>query len=85
MSTSNSKQKAYQGLLKQHGINMGIVSIGQSVTRHEDPVLLKGQGQYTGDVNYPNQAHGYVLRSPHARAKIFSINTEAALKAPGVL
>ncbi len=64
---------------------MGIVSIGQSVTRHEDPVLLKGQGQYTGDVNYPNQAHGYVLRSPHARAKIISINIEAALKAPGVL
>ena len=64
---------------------MGIVSIGQSVPRHEDPILLRGEGRYTGDVTLPNQAYGFVLRSPHAHALIKSINTSAALAAPGVL
>ena len=64
---------------------MGIVSIGQPVPRHEDPILLRGEGRYTGDVTLPNQAYGFVLRSPHAHALIKSTNTSAALAAPGVL
>jgi len=64
---------------------MGIVAVGQAVPRHEDPILLKGEGRYTGDVTLPNQSYGYILRSPHAHAKINSINTEAAAAAPGVL
>ena len=64
---------------------MGIVSIGQPVPRHEDPILLRGEGRYTGDVTLPNQAYGYVLRSPHAHAQINSITTSAAIAAPGVL
>jgi len=63
---------------------MGIVAIGQSVTRDEDPVLLTGRGQYNGDINLPNMAYGYVLRSPHARAKIKSIDTSAAAAMEGV-
>ena len=54
---------------------MGIVSVGQPVPRHEDPILLKGEGRYTGDVTLPNQAYGYVLRSPHAHARIKLIDT----------
>ncbi|MBT6221155.1 MAG: xanthine dehydrogenase family protein molybdopterin-binding subunit, partial [Rhodospirillaceae bacterium] len=64
---------------------MGIVSVGQSVPRYEDPYLLRGEGRFTGDVIFPNQAFGYVLRSPHAFAKINGIDTAKALAAPGVL
>src|SRR5260370_25038233 len=59
--------------------------IGQAVTRFEDPRLLRGQGRFINDVNLPGQAHAVVLRSPHAHAKIRSIDTEAARRAPGVL
>lgn len=64
---------------------MGIVAVGQSVPRYEDPTLLKGEGTYTGDVRLPNEAFGYVLRSPHAFARINGIDTTAAKAAPGVL
>ncbi len=64
---------------------MGIVAVGQAVSRHEDPILLKGEGRYTGDVVLPNQAFGHILRSPHAHAKISGINTDTAKGAPGVL
>ena len=64
---------------------MSIVPVGQAAPRHEDPVLLKGEGRYTGDVTLPNQTYGYVLRSPHAHAKINSIQTGSAKAAPGVL
>ena len=64
---------------------MGIVSVGQPVLRHEDPTLLRGEGRYTGDIVLPNQAYGYVLRSPHSHAQIKSIDTSAAQAAPGVL
>jgi len=59
--------------------------LGQSVPRWEDPRLLRGGGQYTDDLNRPGQARGYVLRSPHAHAKINGIDTTDALAAPGVL
>ena len=64
---------------------MGIVSVGQSVPRHEDPYLLRGEGTYTADRALPNQAYGFVLRSPHAFARINGIDTAAALAAPGVV
>ncbi len=64
---------------------MGEFAVGQSVRREEDPRLLTGRGEYLGDVNLLNQAHGYVLRSPHAHAKIVSIDISAAEAAPGVL
>ncbi|NQV55446.1 MAG: xanthine dehydrogenase family protein molybdopterin-binding subunit [Rhodospirillales bacterium] len=64
---------------------MGIVSVGQSVSRFEDPYLLRGEGKFVADVSLPNQTYGFVLRSPHAFAKINSIDTSAALAAPGVL
>ena len=64
---------------------MGIVSIGQAVSRFEDPRLLRGEGRYTGDVDLDGQTYGYVLRSPHAHARILAIDTAAAKAAPGVL
>ncbi len=59
--------------------------IGQPVTRKEDPKFLTGQGRYVGDINMANTAHGFVLRSPHANARIISLDTSAAKEAPGVI
>jgi carbon-monoxide dehydrogenase large subunit len=64
---------------------MGQFGIGQPVTRFEDPRLLRGRGNFINDVNLPNQAYAYVLRSPHAHARIVSLDTTAASAAPGVL
>jgi carbon-monoxide dehydrogenase large subunit len=59
--------------------------IGQPVRRKEDVRLLTGRGSYTDDIDLPGQAHMAVLRSPHAHARILSIDTSAAWTAPGVL
>ena len=61
------------------------LGIGQGVPRWEDPRLLRGGGRYSDDLNRPGQAYGYVLRSPHANAKIAAIDTSAAADTPGVL
>ena len=59
--------------------------IGQSVVRREDQRFLTGVGQYTDDISLQGQTYGYFLRSPHAHARITSLNTGAAAKADGVL
>jgi len=64
---------------------MGEFGIGQSVKRFEDARLLHGRGRFQDDVNLPGQAHAVVLRSPHAHARIVSMDTSAAQRAPGVV
>jgi carbon-monoxide dehydrogenase large subunit len=64
---------------------MSKYGIGQPVLRFEDPRLLRGQGRFINDVNLHGQAHAVFVRSPHAHAKIRSIDIEAAKKAPGVV
>src|SRR5947207_15728537 len=64
---------------------MGEFAIGQSVARFEDPRLLRGGGRYVGDMVLPGMAFGYVLRSPHAHARIRSIDASKAKSALGVL
>jgi carbon-monoxide dehydrogenase large subunit len=59
--------------------------IGQPVRRKEDVRLLTGGGTYTDDIDLPGQVHLAILRSPHAHARILSIDVEAARAAPGVL
>jgi carbon-monoxide dehydrogenase large subunit len=59
--------------------------IGQPVRRKEDIRLLTGRGTYTDDLSRPGQAHMVVVRSPHAHARILSIETAEAKAAPGVL
>ena len=51
---------------------MGQFGIGQAVRRVEDVRFVTGAGRYTDDINLPRQAHAYVLRSPHAHARIRS-------------
>ena len=59
--------------------------IGKAVRRREDIRFLTGAGRYLDDVTLDGMAHGLVLRSPHAHARIANIDTTAALGAPGVL
>jgi carbon-monoxide dehydrogenase large subunit len=59
--------------------------LGQAVPRFEDPRLLRGGGRYVDDMVLPRMAFGHVLRSPHAHARIRSVDTTAAKAAPGVL
>ncbi|HEU5295587.1 MAG TPA: xanthine dehydrogenase family protein molybdopterin-binding subunit, partial [Burkholderiaceae bacterium] len=59
--------------------------VGQSVERREDARFLTGKGQYTDDITLPGQTYGFFLRSPHAHARIKSLDTAAAAKAPGVV
>ncbi|HYI83033.1 MAG TPA: xanthine dehydrogenase family protein molybdopterin-binding subunit [Acetobacteraceae bacterium] len=64
---------------------MAKFGLSQPMRRIEDPRLLKGGGRYTDDIAPAGAAHGYVLRSPHAAAKILSIDAAPALEVPGVL
>jgi len=59
--------------------------IGQPVRRREDFQLLTGKGCYSDDVNLAGQAYAVMVRSPHAHARIRSIDKTVAEKAPGVL
>jgi CO/xanthine dehydrogenase Mo-binding subunit len=59
--------------------------VGKSVPRKEDPKLLTGRAGYIGDVTVRGMLHGAVLRSPHAHARIRSIDTSAARALPGVV
>ena len=63
---------------------MGEFGIGQPVRRFEDRRLLSGQGRFQNDNNLLGQLHAYVLRSPHAHARIRSLDLNAANSAPGV-
>ena len=64
---------------------MGDFAIGQGVSRFEDPRLLRGGGRYVDDIKLAGTAHGVVLRSQHAHAKILKLDVSAAKAAPGVL
>src|SRR4029077_15993059 len=59
--------------------------IGQPVRRVEDRRFIAGRGRYLDDINRPRQAYAFMLRSPHAHARIRAIETTAAASAPGVL
>lgn len=59
--------------------------IGASVLRREDRRLLTGAGRFLDDLDIPGAYEAAFLRSPHASARILSIDTSAALALPGVL
>jgi carbon-monoxide dehydrogenase large subunit len=64
---------------------MGEFGVGQSVTRFEDPRLLRGGGRFINDVNLPGQAHAVLVRSTHAHARIRAVDPAGARRAPGVV
>jgi aerobic carbon-monoxide dehydrogenase large subunit len=59
--------------------------MGHSMKRKEDPRFIRGKGNYVDDIVLPGMLWMDIVRSPFAHAKIKSINTEKALKVPGVL
>jgi len=64
---------------------MSRFGIGQPVRRVEDQRFLTGRGRFVDDIQLAHQAHGAVLMSPHAHARIERIDVKAALASPGVL
>ena len=64
---------------------MGPFGIGQSVTRFEDARLLRGEGRFIHDVHAAGEAYLVLVRSPHAHARIRSIDVAEARAAPGVV
>jgi aerobic carbon-monoxide dehydrogenase large subunit len=59
--------------------------IGQPVPRLEDPRFITGRGRYVDDIDMPLQCHGVLVMSPHAHARLKSIDTAKAKAAAGVL
>ena len=58
---------------------------GAPIKRVEDPRLLTGRGTYVDDIDRPDMLHATVVRSPHAHARIVSIDTAQASGLPGVV
>jgi aerobic carbon-monoxide dehydrogenase large subunit len=64
---------------------MSATGIGAAVRRKEDFRFITGKGQYTDDVTRPGETRAMFVRSPHAHARIKSIDAKAARVMPGVL
>jgi carbon-monoxide dehydrogenase large subunit len=60
-------------------------AVGQPVPRKEDPVLLRGEGRYSDDLNLPGQAYAVMVRSTAAHGIIRGIDAAEAKQMPGVL
>ena len=58
---------------------------GSAIRRREDPRLITGTATYTDDIRLPGLVHAAMLRSPHAHARIRSLDTSKAAEASGVL
>src|SRR5438105_434472 len=59
--------------------------IGQPVRRVEDRRFITGHGAYVDDISRPREAYAFMLRSPHAHARVAGIDAGSALATPGVL
>ena len=59
--------------------------VSQPVRRTEDVRFVTGRGRFVDDIDAPGQAHGVVVRAPHAHALIRMIDVSAAAAAPGVV
>ena len=65
-------------------IDKGRSYIGESVVRPQTTRLLAGRGVFTDDVVLPRMLHVAFVRSPHAHARIASIDAAGARALPGV-
>ncbi|HZX95129.1 MAG TPA: molybdopterin cofactor-binding domain-containing protein [Myxococcales bacterium] len=63
---------------------MGEKLFGASIKRREDPRLITGKGAYVDDVRIPGTLTAAFVRSPHAHARIVSIDASAAKQLKGV-
>ncbi len=58
--------------------------VGRGATRLDGFQRARGEARYTADLRLPGMLHAVTLRSPHARARVASLDFEAALALPGV-
>jgi carbon-monoxide dehydrogenase large subunit len=58
---------------------------GKAIKRREDPRLITGAAAFLDDIKLAGMSHAALLRSPHGHARIRSIDTSAAVAAPGVI
>jgi carbon-monoxide dehydrogenase large subunit len=70
--------------LSSTSLDAGRFAVGQPVSRKEDPVLLRGEGRYTDDLNLPGQLHAVIVRSRVAHGILRGIDSAAARAMPGV-
>src|SRR5207245_8612332 len=59
--------------------------VGKRFKRADSPERLTGSVRYTGDLVLPGLLYGRLVRSPHASARILSVDTRDALQLPGVV
>jgi 4-hydroxybenzoyl-CoA reductase alpha subunit len=62
----------------------GLRVVGRSVPRADAPAKVTGRAVYTEDIQFPNMLHGRLLTSPHAHARVLSVDTSKAEALPGV-
>ena len=58
--------------------------VGKRIRRREDPRLITGTATYVDDIQMPGMHYAAIVRSPHAAARIRSIDTKAAAETPSV-
>ncbi|MFY9528935.1 MAG: xanthine dehydrogenase family protein molybdopterin-binding subunit [Candidatus Acidiferrales bacterium] len=59
--------------------------IGKPMKRKEDPRLIQGLAHYVDDIQLPGMHYMAVVRSPHAHARIRSVDVSKAVTAPSVV
>ena len=78
MTIIDNMQKSDASIAAGNGV------LGQRMLRKEDPALLTGEAVFTNDMKVPGALHLAVLRSPHANARIVSVDVSGALAMDGV-
>jgi CO/xanthine dehydrogenase Mo-binding subunit len=61
-----------------------LTTVGRRVPRVDGVARVRGEAPFTADLQLPGMLHTAVLRSPHARARVTSIDLKPARSAPGV-
>jgi len=62
-----------------------VTAVGERLLRREDAPILAGESRYVDDLDIPGALHVTLVRSPHAHARINSIDTAPAMAMPGVV
>ena len=79
---SSARTYTHPGLPEPADKNYAV--IGKSKPKIDAREKVTGQARYTADLKFPNMLYGKILTSPHAHARILSIDTSEAEKIPGV-
>jgi xanthine dehydrogenase YagR molybdenum-binding subunit len=61
-----------------------LTTVGRDAVRQDGLQRARGEARYTADLQLPGMLHAAILRSPHAYARVKSIDLARALEAPGV-